>query len=110
MRGLPLTTDLVGTTPAAPTPVHFRGSRHARVAGISLIAAAILEVAAMAHHPSVGPSNVVDAIEQIKRLSSLSAVVHAALIGLMLVVACVLADFSLRRRRDNVLVRSALIA
>jgi hypothetical protein len=86
------------------------GNSTARKTGLVLVAATVLEIAAMAHHPSVAAHDVGHAIEEIARLSDLSGWVHGVLIALMLGIFYGLVEFS--RRRGIVLpwVRAGLIA
>jgi hypothetical protein len=79
-------------------------------AGILLVAATVLEIAAMAHHPSVHSPDIAEAIEEIVRLASLSAWVHGVLIALMLGIFYILTEFSRRRGIERPWVRAGLIA
>jgi hypothetical protein len=88
----------------APNHVAARGT------GILLVAATLLEIAAMAHHPSVTSPDVAQAIEQIARMSAVSGWVHGLLIGLLLAVLYVFTEFSWRRGMAFPLVRFGLIA
>ena len=82
----------------------------ARNAGILLVAATILAVAAMAHHPSVTSPNIAQAIEQIARMSDLSAWVHGVMIGVLLALLYVFTEFAWRRGITLPLVRAGFIA
>ena len=96
--------------PKDPSEAPILNNVAARNAGILLIAATVLEVAAMAHHPTVTSSNILQAIEQIARMSDLSGWVHGLLIGLMLTVLYVFTEFGQRRGIALPLVRAGLIA
>jgi hypothetical protein len=96
--------------PRAPSEAPAPNNVAARGAGILLIAATILEIAAIAHHPSVASPNIAQAIEQIARMSGLSGWVHGLLIGLLLAVLYVFTEFSWRRGIAFPLVRFGLIA
>ena len=82
----------------------------ARAAGIILIAVTILEVLAMAHHPSVHAHDLASAIDQLGRSAGLSAVVHGTLIALMLIGFCCLTEFSVLRGLHRPAVRAGLVA
>jgi hypothetical protein len=84
--------------------------RNTQVTGKLLIGASVLEVLAMAHHPSVGSHEVAGAVAEIGRLSALSATVHGALIALMLISFYCLTEFCLQRGMRRPLVRAGLIA
>jgi hypothetical protein len=64
----------------------------------------------MLHHPSVQASDISQAVDQIARFATLSAVVHAALISLMLLIAYGFADFAVRRGLNSPLIRAGAIA
>jgi hypothetical protein len=80
-----------------------------RVAGILLIAATLLSVLAMAHHPTLTAPDITAALQQLKELADLSAWVHGILIGLMLLIYWCLTEYSLRRGVGKPLVRAGLI-
>lgn len=82
----------------------------ARTIGIVLIAATLLQILAMAHHPSVASRNISEVLGQIAAASQTSAWVHGALIGLLLVVLFVYADYCRRRGIGRPLVSAGLIA
>jgi hypothetical protein len=81
-----------------------------RVAGISLVVAAVLEVFAMAHHPTITTPNILDAIQQITRFRQLDGLVHGVLMALLLVVLYGLSEFILRRDVSRPAIRAGLIA
>jgi hypothetical protein len=58
----------------------------ARWAGGTLIAAALLEVVAMGHHPTVTTPDILEAVQQIARSRLLAGVVHGVLMALMLII------------------------
>jgi hypothetical protein len=66
-------------------------------AGAVLLAATLLEVLAMAHHPSVHTPDVATAIERIARLATLDGWVHGVVLSAMLAIAYGLFEFTLRR-------------
>lgn len=66
-------------------------------AGTLLLVATLLEVLAMAHHPSVHTPDVAATVEQISRLATLSAWVHGVALTAMLCIAYGLLEFTLRR-------------
>ena len=78
--------------------------------GIILLVASLLEGLGMLHHPSVQTSDTAQVLEQIARFGTLSAVVHGALITLMLVVAYGFVDFAVRRGLHRPLIRAGAIA
>jgi hypothetical protein len=90
----------------------FRGgpARALRGAGAVLIAAAILEVPVMAHHPSGRTPDVAQTIEQLRTMATLSAWVHGVLITLMLIGFYALTEFSLWRGLRRPPIRAGLIA
>lgn len=85
------------------------GSVTPRNAGVLLVAATILEVAAMSHHPSVTSHSIPQALDQIARVSELSSWIHGLLIGLMLAVVYSLTEFVRRRDMALPLVRAGFI-
>jgi hypothetical protein len=78
--------------------------------GIVLLAASLLEVLGMLHHPSVQTSDISQAVEQIARFSRLSAAVHGVLITLMLLIAYGFVDFAVSRGLRRPLIRAGGIA
>lgn len=75
-----------------------------------LLAASLLEVVGMLHHPSVKTRDIGQAVDQIASFGMLSAVVHATLITLMLLIAFGLLDFLVRRGLDRPLIRAGALA
>lgn len=87
-----------------------RSSARASTApGIILLVASLLEVLAMAHHPSVDTSDISQAVAQIARFSAVSGVVHGGLITLMLLIAYGFVDFTVRRGLQRPLIRAGAI-
>ncbi len=82
-------------------PIHLQPTqpRPARsiAAGAILLAATLLEVVGMAHHPSVHTPDVATAVQQIAQLGKLSGWVHGVLLAAMLCMAYGLLEFVLRR-------------
>jgi hypothetical protein len=81
-----------------------------RITGSLLVAASLLSVVAMAHHPTVTTPDLTQAIQQLKDKAELSAWVHGILIALMLVSFYAFTEFSLQRGLQHPLVRAGLIA
>lgn len=88
----------------------LEGGRRSVVPAIILLVASLLEVMGMMHHPTVQTSDIAQAVEEIARFSTLSAVVHGALITLMLLIAYGLVDFADRRGFRHPLIRAGAIA
>jgi hypothetical protein len=82
----------------------------ARLAGGILIAAALLEVVAMGHHPTVTTPNILEAVQQIARSAALAGVVHGVLMALMLMIVYGLSEFVLRRGATRPAIRAGIIA
>lgn len=88
-----------------------RGNDRASSApGVILLVASLLEVMGMLHHPSVQTSDISQAVAQIGRFATLSAVVHGVLITLMLLIAYGFVDFALRRGISQPLIRAGGMA
>ncbi len=94
----------------APDATDLMTRINARTIGIVLIAATLLQILAMAHHPSVASHNISEVLGQIASVAATAAWVHAALIGLLLVVLFVYAEYSRRRGMERPLVCAGLIA
>jgi len=96
-----------------PESIQFEGrsgtTGGARGTGALLIAATLLEVAVMAHHPSVKTPDLAQAIDQLRNTADLAAWVHGVLIALMLVGFYALTEFSLQRGLHRPFVRAGLI-
>lgn len=80
------------------------------VSGAILLAATLLEIPAMAHHPSVSAHDVGEAIVLISRISRLAADVHAFLMAMLLLVACGLWELAALRGLHRPLIRCAVLA
>ena len=83
---------------------------HAGIAGVALVAATLLSVLAMAHHPALTTPDITQALQQLKDLANLSAWVHGVLIALMLLIYWCLTEYSLRRGVGKPLVRAGLVS
>jgi hypothetical protein len=81
-----------------------------RIAAWVLIAVPLLEIAAMAHHPSISSHEPVQIVTQLRALAALAAQVHGILIALL--YACLLAvtQFAAERGLARAAVRSGLLA
>ena len=79
-------------------------------AGIILVAGSALQVVAMAHHPSVATQDIAQAVAAIAALKTLSGVVHAILIALMLAVAYALSEFAERRGSGRPFIRMGALS
>jgi hypothetical protein len=91
-------------------PGEARGRAAARAAGALLIGASILEIAAMAHHPSAHAHDMAALLVQLQALSAVSAWVHGVLIALMLTVFFALTEFASQRGITRPAIRAGLIA
>jgi hypothetical protein len=80
-----------------------------RLAGGTLIAAALLEVVAMGHHPAVTTPDILEAVRQIERMGVFAGVVHGVLMALMLIVVYGLSEFALRRGATRPAIRAGII-
>ncbi len=79
-------------------------------AGSILLAATLLEMLAMAHHPSVHTADLAAAVAQISQLATLSAWVHGVVLSAMLCIAYGLLEFTLRRGARRPWIRAGSIA
>jgi hypothetical protein len=86
------------------------GTGAVRAAALVLIVVPLLEVLAMAHHPSVHAHEVTEVVAQLRASAGSSALVHSVLIALMYLVLFGLTEFSVRRGLSRAAVRAALIA
>jgi hypothetical protein len=84
--------------------------RHAVIAGAVLATATVLEILAMAHHPSVHTADVAQAVRIFSQLAPLGAWVHGTLQALLLIAAYGLSEFILRRGVRRPLIRAGAIA
>jgi hypothetical protein len=87
-----------------------QASNRSITAPVILLAASLLEVLGMLHHPTAHSANVAQVVEQIASFSSVSAVVHGSLIALMLLTVFGFVDFVLRVGLERPLIRAGLIA
>ncbi len=89
-----MTNGQIDTTPTqAAKPTLARSV----AAGALLFAATLVEVLAMAHHPSVHTPDTAAAVRQISELGKLSGWVHGVVLSAMLCIAYGLLEFTLRR-------------
>jgi hypothetical protein len=95
---------------SAPWDARTPTARSARAAGALLIGGSILEIAAMAHHPSVHAHDMAAVVVQLQALSAASAWVHGVLIALMLTVFFALIEFAWQRGITRPAIRAGLIA
>ena len=91
-------------------PGEARSRAAARAAGALLIGGSILEIAAMAHHPSVHAHDLATVLVQLQALSAVSAWVHGVLIALVLTVFFALTEFAWQRGITRPAIRAGLIA
>lgn len=94
----------------SPATVPICLSSSARGAGALLIAATLLEMLAMAHHPQVHSHDLAQAITQLKGLAGVSAWVHGVLITLMWLGFFALSEFTLRHNPQRTAVRFGFMA
>ena len=81
-----------------------------RTAGVILIGATLLEVLAMAHHPSASTPDIAEAVRQVARLGQLSGWVHGGVLATMLCIAYGLLEFVRRRGWSRPWMRAGAIA
>lgn len=81
-----------------------------RAAGVILISATLLEVLAMAHHPSASTPDIAEAVRQVSRLGQLSAWVHGVVLAAMLCIAYGLLEFVRRRGWSRPWMRAGAMA
>ena len=91
-------------------PGEARSRTATRAAGAVLIGGSILEIAAMAHHPSVHAHDLATVLVQLQALSAVSAWVHGVLIALLLTVFFALTEFAWQRGITRPAIRAGLIA
>jgi len=91
-------------------PGEARSRAAARAAGALLIGASILEIGAMAHHPTAHAHDMAALLVQLQALSAVSAWVHGVLIALMLTVFFALTEFAWQRGITRPAIRAGLIA
>jgi len=91
-------------------PGEARSRAAARAAGAVLIGASVLEIGAMAHHPTAHAHDMAALLVQLQALSAVSAWVHGVLIALMLTVFFALTEFAWQRGITRPAIRAGLIA
>jgi amino acid transporter len=79
------------------------------VAGSVLIGGAVLQILAMAHHPSLTRGDVTSALEQLRAMASLAAWVHGILIALLLLSAWAVGEFCVWRGMRRWPTRAGLV-
>ena len=84
--------------------------RDTDVAGTILLFVALLEMLAMAHHPTVATADIGAAVHHIGELSRLSGLVHGVLIATLLLALYGLTTFALQRGLTRPLIRGGGIA
>ncbi len=94
----------------SPATAPMSLSARARGAGALLIAATLLEMLAMAHHPEVHSHDLSQAIGQLRMLAGVSALVHGILITLMWLGFFALSEFTLRRNPARTAIRFGFMA
>jgi len=81
-----------------------------RTAGAIIVAASLLSLLMMAHHPSGSTRDMAVFVEQVARVGALNRVVHGALIALLAALLFGFAEFSRVFGAGRSLVRAALVA
>ena len=81
-----------------------------RTAGAIIVAASLLALLMMAHHPSGSTRDMAVFVEQVARVGALNRVVHGALIALLAALLFGFAEFSRVFGAGRSLVRAALVA
>lgn len=89
--------------------MHSSNPHAARAGGVLLVAATLLSILAMAHHPTAGATDIRGAIDQLKGMADHAAWIHGILIGLMLLVFCAYTEYALQRGIERPLVRIGLV-
>lgn len=95
------------------TPLTAEPSRvphSSAIAGVVLLFVTLLEIVAMAHHPTVATVDIGQAVEHLGALSRLSGLVHGVLIASMLLTLYGISEFAVRRGLERPLVRAGAIA
>jgi len=80
-----------------------------RVAALALMLVPVLQILAMAHHPSLHAHDASQVVSQLRTTAPLSALVHGVLIAFMYVILLAFTEFSVRRGLSQPAVRAALI-
>jgi hypothetical protein len=78
--------------------------------GAILVGGTLLEILAMAHHPSVRTADLAAALQQIAQLGRLSGWVHGVALAAMLCIAYGLLEFAVRRGWSRAWIRAGSIA
>ena len=81
--------------------------RARRISAFVLIAANLLAVPAILHHPTAGPHDAASLVAAIDRIGTFNAAIHGTLIALMLATWLALGEFSAWRGAGRTLVRCA---
>jgi hypothetical protein len=81
-----------------------------RIPGISLVASAILAMAAMAHHPTAGGGDFAAFARNVERMARVNQAVHGTMIVLVAVLTWTLVAFAARRGLHRPLVMAGLVA
>jgi hypothetical protein len=87
-----------------------QGGGATRIAAWGLITVAVLEVVAMAHHPSIGSKDPGEIVTQLRALAALDAQVHGILIGLLFAGLLAVVQFATERGLSRAAVRCGLVA
>lgn len=89
----------------------LQNSIDTRIPGISLVASAILAMAAMAHHPTAGGGgDFAGFARNVERMAEVNQAVHGTLIVLVAVLTWTLVAFAARRGLHRPLVMAGLVA
>jgi hypothetical protein len=89
----------------------FQDSIDTRIPGISLVASAILAMAAMAHHPTAGGGgDFAGFARNVERMAEVNQAVHGTMIVLVAVLTWTLVAFAARRGLHRPLVMAGLVA
>jgi hypothetical protein len=86
-----------------------QSARLARSAALLLISVPVLEIVAMAHHPTVRAAQVSEAMAQLRQAGALSAHVHGGLIALMVLQFLALVEFARWRDLARAAVRVGIL-
>lgn len=87
-----------------------RAAGATRIAAWVLIAAPLLEIATMAHHPSISSAQPAQIVTQLLALAALDAQVHGILIGLLYAGLLAVMQFATERGLTRAAVRCGLLA
>ncbi len=82
-----------------------------RIPGISLVASAILAMAAMAHHPTAGGGgDFAGFARNVERMAAVNQAVHGTMIALVAVLTWTLVTFAARRGLHRPLIMAGMVA